>query len=203
MINLQHLTPQCLSDFSFSNPALEKAAQDFANGVGHNHLMLYGDPGTGKSLLAEIIHKERYPALSNEIDQYRIEGSGWRDNETGVIAQQASIQQANGEVSSIFIVEEADLLKPSQKDKLKSFIDRDAHRLNIELIVTTNRIGAFSSSFVDRFTRFEVPKPQPKTMESFIDQAFAARNAQPTQRQREELLKCSSWRQLDKKLSFL
>lgn len=202
MMNLQHLAPQCLSDFAFSSSVLEKATRKIADGTGSDHLILFGGPGTGKSLLAELIFKERFPALFDQIEHYRIEGRRWRDNETAVIEQQSTIAITGGHRSSIFIVNEADLLRSSEKEDLKSFIDNEAQRLGITFVLTTNKIGSFTASFLDRFLRCEVARPQREALELFVKNAFQEQERTPTQQQLDELLKCSSWRQLDKMLSL-
>jgi Holliday junction resolvasome RuvABC ATP-dependent DNA helicase subunit len=55
--------PKTLSDVIFASTDVQQTLEDYANNKRDKHLLLYGPKGTGKSVSAELIMRERLGSI--------------------------------------------------------------------------------------------------------------------------------------------
>jgi replication-associated recombination protein RarA len=55
--------PRTLSDVIFASTDVQQTLEDYANNKRDKHLLLYGPKGTGKSVSAELIMRERLGSI--------------------------------------------------------------------------------------------------------------------------------------------
>jgi replication-associated recombination protein RarA len=159
--------PETFSDLVFDDLNVEQILRGYAVGFKRKNLLLWGQPGSGKSLIAQVIAKDASLANSPSFsfsDGIVINGDDW----TAKCGDK--IVSYWGWGNPYVVIDEVDELKEEQRE-LTSIIDR-YKRLG-SFILTTNVNPAYLlSRLVDRCDVIEIKRPKIHSSFSAVRRMF-------------------------------
>ncbi len=151
--------PTSIHEVNFCSPVLQKAVMDIIAGKRNTNLLLFGEPGTGKSRVAELMIEDRYPGQKPTSFIYN--GGDWDDTCLTSIEGMIDLQKMKGENQNLTVINEVDLLSASGIAELRAFIDRftDHH-----FVLTTNHAGKLPSSLINRCSAHQYDMEPPASV---------------------------------------
>ena len=186
--------PQTFNQIVFEEHDIQQQLLGYASGSKRKNILLWGKPGGGKSLIADIIasSSRRENAIFSSDRATVINGDSWNKKSIDMILG------AYNTGSSYVVIDEVDELKDSQKE-LTAFIDRYG-RVG-KLILTTNVAPAsLLQRLVDRCDTIEIKLP---TSQSNFAQVRKMFNENGCKHYTDEAIKTliattnGSWRQIE------
>ena len=153
----KHL-PNSLDDVIFKDPNVQQTLKEYAQNKRHKHLLLYGPKGTGKSVSAKIVLKERMgtnwqPGLGHVYNASAYQAQ-WDNFEP--ILRQWDMQLSHGATVGCSVIDEIDQFKLPMQQRLRAFIDR--YEMGF-VIATTNNLHLVDGPLKDRFRPVFVENP--------------------------------------------
>ncbi len=153
----KHFMPAKLDDFAFTNSDDKILLDDLIDdsrpfpGNGRNGILIYGEPGTGKSslanLLPELIEQARYNRNCSYFTQQNCAAGGQTAGFVNSLATKLNFT-ALGASYNYIVLDEVDCLTPTAMDALKSVMDI---KLTTGLFfLTTNSLKGISGPVRDR-----------------------------------------------------
>jgi len=130
----QNYTPKTFDDLLFEDDAVRQQLLGYATGVKRSNILLWGQPGSGKSIAASVIANDARLA-SNHIWDFPasvINGHFWNNN----CDSQHQILMGFNTGNPFVIIDEVDELKSDGLAELTAFMDKTKHLGS--LILTTN-----------------------------------------------------------------
>ena len=158
--------PKTLADVVYADDALRDFMDIFAKGEVSNHLLLFGEPGVGKSAIAGLLPAEfEANATGNRPSLVRFD----QDASDGLILR--AIDNLCGQIdmtaqAAHFVwFDEVDNLGANVLSKLKGVLNGN-HK--VRLLMTTNHVGNVNAGIRDRSSEWFVSCPTP---EQFLPRA--------------------------------
>jgi DNA polymerase III delta prime subunit len=150
--------PKTIDEIVVEDPDTKQRLEDYADGLRTGHVLLHGPMGTGKSSAARVIADTRTGGGLGAVTQ-AYEGAEFTGSDFGKILNDWSWQLSLGVEVPVTVINEVDLLPPALLEKLKAFMDENAHLGQI--VATTNNPHRLSPAQQDRFDVIEMPPISP------------------------------------------
>lgn len=164
--------PTSVATMTFASPVLAKVAKEMASGSLHDHLLLHGLPGTGKSHLARLIVSDWRPGVKLKSITY--EGADWDSGTQGSILGQLNMDSAKWD-QHYTLINEVDEISPNELRRLKSFMDR---HLAMKFVMTTNYPQRLSPAFLNRCNPHLLDMTPADSVASIVQSVFEDRGYQ-------------------------
>lgn len=142
--------PRTLSDVIFASTDVQQTLEDYANNKRDKHLLLYGPKGTGKSVSAELIMRERLGSIwqAGLAEPFNAKAYAAQHDSFGPLLSQWNWQLSAGARAGCSIVDEIDQFTLPMQHKLRAFIDQ--YEMGV-VIATTNNLHLVDGPLKDRF----------------------------------------------------
>ena len=150
--------PQSAKDLIFADPKVAAEIEYYATGQKTEHLLLYGPPGSGKSIAAQVIVDSCLPGLKGGSFTAPIQACSPFTNEFAKIDGNRNWQFQNGAKQAYVIIDEVDQLSDKERMALRNIIDNE-WTAPTTLICTTNHLHKLEDPFIDRFNSLKVDPP--------------------------------------------
>jgi len=151
--------PSTIDEFVFATPKLEAQIRRYADGKSLLPLVLYGNYGTGKSLLAELIPKaiDGEEVIVSRVNAEELNNAKDVREKFFRSAQYDKLFSTNGQKNNYTVIEEVNF-DPKAKGALRVCLDGMAER---ELFIfTTNEVEKIDKGLLSRSQVVEVlPAP--------------------------------------------
>ena len=151
--------PSTIDEFVFATPKLEAQIRRYADGKSLLPLVLYGNYGTGKSLLAELIPKaiDGEEVIVSQVNAEELNNAKDVREKFFRSAQFDKLFSTNGQKNNYTVIEEVNF-DPKAKGALRVCLDGMAER---ELFIfTTNEVEKIDKGLLSRSQVVEVlPAP--------------------------------------------
>jgi len=142
--------PQTLNDVIFADADVKQTLNEYANNQRDKHLLLYGPKGTGKSVSAQLVLKERLGVIWQaglgepwNAKAYQAKYDGFE-----FALQQWDLQHSMGSGMGCSVFDELDQFTLPMQHKLRAFIDQ--YEIGT-IIATTNNLHLIDGPLKDRF----------------------------------------------------
>jgi replication-associated recombination protein RarA len=156
MTFIKRHNPQNITDLVFRDATVGSIITDYAQGLRDKHLMLYGLPGSGKSIAAQIILNTQVGDLAGSAVAQPINARDYTFETFEPLLYQWSAQKMNGVARGYTVIDEIDDFSDRMLQKLRAFIDSTDLGT---IIVTTNNLHKLDEPFKDRFRKLHVKRP--------------------------------------------
>ena len=142
--------PRTLSDVIFASTDVQQTLKDYANNKRDKHLLLYGPKGTGKSVSAELIMRERLNLIwqAGLAEPFNAKAYAEQHDSFGTLLSQWNWQLSAGAHAGCSIIDEIDQFTLPMQHKLRAFMDQ--YELGV-VIATTNNLHLVDGPLKDRF----------------------------------------------------
>lgn len=153
----KHL-PETLDDVVFADPDVKQTLKDYAGNQRDKHLLLYGPKGTGKSVSAQIVLKERMGVIwqTGLGDPWNAKAYQERHDSFNPALRQWDWQLSMGARTGCSVFDELDQFTLPMQHKLRAFIDQYEQGM---IIATTNNLHLIDGPLKDRFRPVFVDYP--------------------------------------------
>lgn len=150
--------PQTIEDLVIADPDIRAMLEHYVAGKLSSHVLLYGPPGSGKTIAAHTASRLRNmdkdgkprPVVSHPAIKLNQEGS------LNAIRGECHYQPLFFGPDPIVVIDEIDQLNESLQFELRVLIDE---HLNMTLMGTTNYLHRVQEPLRDRFDKYEVKHP--------------------------------------------
>lgn len=190
--------PQTLNDVIFASAEVKQVLEDYADNQRDKHLLLYGEKGTGKSVSATLVLKERLGAIwqAGLGDPWNAKAYQAEHDTFGPILTQWNWQLSMGARTGVSVFDEIDQFTLPMQEKLRAFIDD--YEIGM-IIATTNKLHRIDGPLKDRFRPLFVEYPSVAQWVPRVVSVLAAEGIPVTQAQAAGLLQgfTGSGRKLD------
>jgi replication-associated recombination protein RarA len=153
----KHL-PETLNDVIFADADVKQTLEEYANNQRHKHLLLYGPKGTGKSVSAQIVLKERMGVIweTGFGDPWNAQAYQDKWDSFDPVLQQWNMQLSMGAHTGCSVIDEIDQFTLPMQHRLRAFIDK--YEMGF-VIATTNNLHLVDGPLKDRFRPVFVEYP--------------------------------------------
>ena len=153
----KHL-PETLDDVIFADANVKQTLEDYANNKRDKHLLLYGPKGTGKSVSAQIVLKERMGVIwqAGLGDAWNARAYQDKHDTFDPMLQQWNLQLSMGAHTGCSVIDEIDQFTLPMQHRLRAFIDQYEQGI---VIATTNNLHLVDAPLKDRFRPLSVEYP--------------------------------------------
>ncbi|WP_217810195.1 ATP-binding protein [Salibaculum griseiflavum] len=154
--------PQTIRDLVFADAAAQQIVTKYANSYPSKHLVLFGEPGAGKTVTARVIAKERSRQFHQAQDYLEVNGGQFTSETLAKIGGfQNFTRLSDGPVT--VIINEINLLDPTQMSELRAILDSNQ---DLSIIATTNETtvatkqhNMLKKAFYNRFLELPLKVP--------------------------------------------
>lgn len=150
--------PQTLNEIIFASADVKQVLQEYGQNRREKHLLLYGPKGTGKSVAAQLVIRQRLGEVlyaswggANNAKAYQMQ----HDN-LDPLLMQWNWQLAMGAHTGCSVIDELDQFTLPMQHKLRAFIDQ--YEMGM-IIATTNNLHLIDGPLKDRFRTVLVDYP--------------------------------------------
>lgn len=179
--------PQILNDVIFASEDVKQVLEDYANNQRDKHLLLYGPKGTGKSVSAQLVLKERMGTIwqAGLCDPWNVKAYQAEHDNFGPVLTQWNWQLSMGARTGVSVLDEIDQFSLPMQHKLRAFIDQ--YEMGM-VIATTNNLHSVDGPLKDRFRCLLVEYPNLQQWVPRVVAVMAAENIPVTATQAASLL---------------
>jgi len=161
--------PASINHVVFASAPLAKVVHKIVARTQHVHLLLHGDPGTGKSKMAELLIAEMYPPHV-QTSAYIFDGDDWSTDRTGEILGSINANMADDQALHFSVINEVDRLSSVEIGDVRRFMDKHASH---KFILTTNHAGKLPANFLNRCSAHQVDMEPATSVAGKVVQVFA------------------------------
>lgn len=150
--------PKTLADVVFASADVQQTLTDYANNQRDKHLLLYGPKGTGKSVSAQLVLKERMGAIwqAGLGDPWNAKAYQADHDTFNPVLTHWNWQLSMGAHTGCCVFDEIDQFTLPMQQKLRAFIDQ--YEMGM-VIATTNNLHLIDGPLKDRFRPLFVEYP--------------------------------------------
>ncbi|MDB5585907.1 MAG: replication factor large subunit [Devosia sp.] len=162
-------TPTSIHNVTFASTSLAKVVGNIVTGKQQTHLLLHGDPGTGKSKIAELLIAAMYPATAIT-KSYVFDGDEWTTSCTAQVEGTMNAWKMTDQIWHFTVINEVDRLNADEIGNVRCFMDK---HLDHKFILTTNHVGKLPSNFQNRCSAHHVDMEPAASVAHKVCQVFA------------------------------
>ena len=150
--------PHTLADVIFADADTRQTLDEYANNQRDKHLLLYGPKGTGKSVSAQLVLKERMGVIwqTGLGDPWNAKAYQEKHDGFEPALRQWNMQLSMGAHTGCTVFDELDQFTLPMQHKLRAFIDQ--YEMGM-VIATTNHLHLIDGPLKDRFRPIFVTYP--------------------------------------------
>lgn len=158
-----------IHNVTFASPVLAKVVQKIVNGTMPTHLLLHGEPGAGKSRIAELLIAEMYPPHVVTA-AYIFDGDDWTTARTREILGTIDANRVDDQTLHFSVINEVDRLSPNDIGDVRRFMDK---HLDHKFIMTTNHAGKLPANVQNRCSVHRLDMEPANSVAGKVVQVFA------------------------------
>lgn len=142
--------PKNLTQIAFAEPFVKQELLDYATGMATNHILLYGEYGTGKTTIAVALATQR---LNGE-EPFVLNAKSGKKLDVSVCRNQVNLSLILG-LTPIVIIDEIDRFSASAQDEIACFAD-EMKKYDGMLVFTTNFINKVDMALASRCSQYHI-----------------------------------------------
>lgn len=150
MKHFERHQPTNLSQIVFAEPYVKQDLMDYATGLTTNNILLYGEPGIGKTTIALSIANQR---LGGD-EPFVLNAKSGKKLDVGACRNQVNLSLLMG-LTPIVIIDEVDRFSPSTQDEIACFAD-EMKGYDGMLVFTTNIIQKVDMALASRCSQYHI-----------------------------------------------
>lgn len=169
--------PRSVHDLVFADPTVAAIIGRYANARPSKPLLLYGEPGTGKSEALRLIAETQFAQAGIECADFTINGADASRGIFDKMLNMAQMQLWPVGTPAIIVIDEIDEIEDAFPGKTRTFIEQ--HK-SVQLLASTNYIKKLKPALQSRLRCVEVKKPAPIDWVARAHAILTAEGAQVT-----------------------
>ena len=177
--------PKAVQDLVFADPTVAATIMRYATARPSKPLLLYGEPGTGKSEALRLIVEAQFAQAGITSDDFTVNGADAGKGLFDKILNMAQIQMWAPGIPALIIIDEIDEVEDALPSKTRTFIEQ--HK-SVQLLASTNYIKKLKPALQSRMRCVEVQRPLNTDWVPRAQAILAAEGADVTQRAVAQLL---------------
>ena len=148
--------PRSVQDLVFADPNVAAIIDRYAHARPSKPLLLYGEPGTGKSEALRLIAETQFAQGGIECKDFTLNGGDAAKGIYDKMLNMAQMQMWPVGTPAIIVVDELDEVETAFPGKTRTFIEQ--HK-SVQLLASTNYIKKIKPALQSRMRCVEVKKP--------------------------------------------
>ena len=150
--------PRSVQDLVFADPHVAGIIDRYAHARPSKPLLLYGEPGTGKSEALRLIAKTQFAHAGIECEDFTVNGADAAKGIYTKMLNMAQMQMWPVGTPAIIVIDEIDEVEEAFPGKTRTFIEQHP---SVQLLASTNYIKKLKPALQSRMRCVEVKKPAP------------------------------------------
>jgi DNA polymerase III delta prime subunit len=170
--------PKAVQDLVFADPTVAATITRYATVRPSKPLLLYGEPGTGKSEALRLIVEAQFAQAGIASDDFTVNGADAGKGLFDKILNMAQMQMWAPGMPALIIIDEIDEVEDALPGKTRTFIEQ--HK-SVQLLASTNYVKKLKPALQSRMRCVEVKKPLNTDWVTRAQAILAAEGARVTQ----------------------
>lgn len=150
--------PRSVQDLVFADPHVAAIINRYAHARPSKPLLLYGEPGTGKSEALRMIAETQFAQAGIECKDFAVNGADAAKGIYTKMLNMAQMQMWPVGTPAIIVINEIDEIEDAFPGKTRTFIEQHP---SVQLLASTNYIKKLKPALQSRMRCVEVKKPSP------------------------------------------
>ena len=148
--------PKVVQDLVFADPTVAATIMRYATARPSKPLLLYGEPGTGKSEALRLIVEAQFAQAGIASDDFTFNGADAGKGLFDKMLNMAQMQMWAPGTPALIIIDEIDEVEDALPGKTRTFIEQ--HK-SVQLLASTNYIKKLKPALQSRMRCVEVQRP--------------------------------------------